>query len=108
MTASRCQRRIGRNERRALAAGCEVHTIAESPHAFVFACLGQPPRIYIPEDLPAPYRDYAVLAMFERLTARGADEAELRAIWAELVRRIVAPDSPPVPLTDPADGLAAD
>jgi hypothetical protein len=46
--------------------------------------------------------------MFERLTARGADEAELRAIWAELVRRIVAPDSPPVPLTDPADGLAAD
>jgi hypothetical protein len=57
MTASRCQRRIGRNERRALAAGCEVHTIAECSDAFVFSCLGQPPRIYIPEDLPAPYRD---------------------------------------------------
>jgi hypothetical protein len=85
MTVTRC---TGRNTRRALAAGCEVHTIAESPHGFVFNCVGQPPRIYIPEELPGPYSDEAVLAMFERLTTRGATEAELEAIWAELVRRV--------------------
>lgn len=105
MTITRC---IGRNERRARAAGCEVHTITECSDAFVFSCLGQPPRIYIPEDLPLPYRDYAVLAMFERLTARGAAEGELRAIWSALVRRVVNPDGAPVPLTDLADELAAD
>lgn len=85
MTVTLCPRR---NEQRALAAGCEVHTIDECSHAFVFSCLGQPPRIYIPEDLPAPYRDYAVLAMFERLTTRCAAEGELRAIWAGMVRRV--------------------
>jgi hypothetical protein len=100
--------RMGRNERRALAVGCEVHTIAESPHAFVFTCLDQPPRIYIPEELPGPYRDYAVLAMFERLSTRCADEGELRAIWSALVRRVVAPDGAHALPTGADQGMAAD
>jgi hypothetical protein len=45
MTVTRC---TGRNTRRALAAGCEVHTIAESPHGFVFNCVGHGRRVRSP------------------------------------------------------------
>jgi hypothetical protein len=88
MTAPLCDHRI---ERRAEAAGCEIHDIPDTSRAFVFSCLGQPPRIYIPDDLPAPYHGYAVLAMVDRLVTRGCPEDERRALWAGLVRRVAGP-----------------
>jgi hypothetical protein len=102
MTAPLCDRPI---ERRAEAAGCEIHDIPDICEAMVFNCLGQPPRIFIPEDLPAPYHGYAVLAMVDRLVTRGCPEDERRALWAGLVRRIAGP----LPaLADPGEGVAAD
>jgi hypothetical protein len=79
MTAFQCDHRI---ERRAEVAGCEIHDIPHTSRAFVFSCLGQPPRIYIPADLPAPYHGYAVLAMVDRLVTRGCAEDERRALCA--------------------------
>lgn len=102
MTAPLCDHRI---ERRAEAAGCEIHDIPDICEAMVFNCLGQPPRIFIPEELPAPYHGYAVLAMVDRLVTRGCPEDERGALWAGLVRRVAGPLAA---LSDLGEGVAAD
>jgi hypothetical protein len=87
MTEAGCRRR----ERRALAAGCEIVDVDGLTIPLVFACVGEPPRIYLPAAWTGPFRDYAVLAMVDVLVTRGTPEDERVELWADLIERVVGP-----------------